>query len=81
MMLGIAGTFGAQRALWAALGLSLCGFVASILGGMLWLVISAKRMASTKTAPGLDLAIYVKHICIPIAVAVFIVAFLFLRRN
>jgi hypothetical protein len=81
MMLGMAHTLGAQRALWAALGLSICGFLASVLGGILWLVISAKRMVSTHTAPGIDLGIYVKHICIPIAVAVFIVAFLILRRN
>jgi len=72
---------GPKRALLIALSLSLCGFVASILIGILWLILSSRGIESHQPGPGLDVAIYIKRVCIPIAAAILLVAFLILRRN
>lgn len=81
MLAIIAAAFGARRGLGIALAFSVCTFVASFLGGIFWLLVSAKRMTSTEAAPGIDLAIYVKHVCIPIATIVFLVTFFVFRKN
>ena len=79
MLVGITTVSGAGRSVLIALGLSVCGFIASLIVAILWLVLSAGGAERTQTAPGIDFVSYMKHISIPAAALIFVVTYLVLR--
>jgi hypothetical protein len=50
--------------------------VVSVIGGMVRLFIAASRRLNARSAIGLDIPTFVKHVSLPIAVVVFVVALL-----
>jgi hypothetical protein len=61
---------------------SLGASLITLIGGLVWLFVAGSRPREEGTAVGLDLRIFIKHVCIPVALIVFIVALIiFLKRK